>query len=86
MYSRLVVIYSRIGCIHGFGGPSNIACIKKLVVFKLSCIQGLACKQGLVVQPVFIIQEFAVFRVERAASPWPTLGIRSCRTFCSDLA
>ncbi len=24
--------------------------------------------------------------VERAASPWPTLGIRSCRTFCSDLA
>ncbi len=24
--------------------------------------------------------------VDRAASPWPTLGIRSCRTFCSDLA
>ena len=24
--------------------------------------------------------------VERAASPWPTLGIRSGRTFCSDLA
>ncbi len=24
--------------------------------------------------------------VESAASPWPTLGIRSCRTFCSDLA
>ncbi len=25
-------------------------------------------------------------RVQRAASPWRTLGIRSCRTFCSDLA
>ncbi len=24
--------------------------------------------------------------VQRAASPWRTLGIRSCRTFCSDLA
>ncbi len=24
--------------------------------------------------------------VQRAASPWCTLGIRSCRTFCSDLA
>ncbi len=28
----------------------------------------------------------ALMGVERAASPWPTLGIRSCRTFCSDLA
>ncbi len=26
------------------------------------------------------------YGVERAASPWPTLGIRSCRTFYSDLA
>ncbi len=24
--------------------------------------------------------------VQRAASPWRTLGIRSCRTICSDLA
>ncbi len=24
--------------------------------------------------------------VQRAASTWRTLGIRSCRTFCSDLA
>ncbi len=24
--------------------------------------------------------------VQRAASPWRTLGIRSCQTFCSDLA
>ncbi len=24
--------------------------------------------------------------LQRAASPWRTQGIRSCRTFCSDLA
>ncbi len=31
-------------------------------------------------------QRYPTRGVERAASPWPTLGIRSCRSFCSDLA
>ncbi len=40
--------------------------------------------------PVYSIQKRISFNassgVQRAASPWRTLGIRSCRTFCSDLA
>ncbi len=70
-YQHLTLLYG-LTVIYGFVYVSN--CIKLPVI----CISGKLC--------IHLFVDSMVLGGAEAASPWRTLGIRSCRTFCSDLA
>ncbi len=68
-------------------GPFWISCQKNWCSIDFpSGIVMVFTSQGVICQcPQYIVFDISG-GVQRAASPWRTLGIRSCRTFCSDLA